>query len=61
MLANSSGRQRQTDTFKAGKGEYFARLVTPRECARLMGADDFVIQAPLNQALFVLETRCVFR
>ena len=44
-----SGRQ---ILFKAGKGKYFARLLTPRECARLMGADEFKIEAPLNQALF---------
>jgi len=29
-----------------------ARLLTPRECARLMGADDYKISVPLNQALF---------
>lgn len=44
-----SGRQ---ILFKAGYGKYAARLLTPRECARLMGADDFVIQATPNQALF---------
>jgi DNA (cytosine-5)-methyltransferase 1 len=44
-----SGRQ---ILFKAGKGKYFARLLTPRECARLMGADKFTIDVPLNQALF---------
>ena len=33
-------------------GCYFARLLTPRECARLMGADDYRIIAPANQALF---------
>jgi len=44
-----SGRQ---ILFKAGKGQYFARLLTPRECARLMGADDFKITVPVNQALF---------
>jgi DNA (cytosine-5)-methyltransferase 1 len=44
-----SGRQ---ILFKAGKGKYFARLLTPRECARLMGADDFIIEGTLNQALF---------
>jgi DNA (cytosine-5)-methyltransferase 1 len=44
-----SGRQ---ILFKAGKGEYKARLLTPRECARLMGVDDFIIKVPLNQALF---------
>lgn len=44
-----SGRQ---ILFKAGKGEYHVRLLTPRECARLMGANDFKITVPLNQALF---------
>jgi len=44
-----SGRQ---ILFKAGKGRYFARLFTPRECACLMGADDYKISAPANQALF---------
>ena len=43
-----SGRQ---ILFKAGYGRYFARLLTPRECARLMGADDFTIDVPQNQAL----------
>ena len=44
-----SGRQ---ILFRAGKGEYAARLLTPRECARLMGADDYQISVSLNQALF---------
>ena len=44
-----SGRQ---ILVQAGYGEVKARLLTPRECARLMGADDFVINVPLNQALF---------
>lgn len=44
-----SGRQ---ILFCAGRGEFRVRLVTPRECARLMGADDFKISATLNQALF---------
>jgi DNA (cytosine-5)-methyltransferase 1 len=44
-----SGRQ---ILFAAGKGRFAVRLLTPRECARLMGADDFVINVPLNQALF---------
>ena len=37
---------------KAGRGKTMVRLLTPRECARLMGADEFAIDAPLNQALF---------
>jgi len=44
-----SGRQ---ILFKAGYGRCFARLVTPRECARLMGAHGYRITVPLNQALF---------
>ena len=44
-----SGRQ---ILFCAGRGEFRVRLVAPRECARLMGADDFKISATLNQALF---------
>tara|TARA_Y100001934_G_C12352165_1_gene775978 strand:+ start:328 stop:1569 length:1242 start_codon:yes stop_codon:yes gene_type:complete len=44
-----SGRQ---ILFKAGFGRYQVRLLTPRECARLMGADDYQISVPLNQALF---------
>lgn len=44
-----SGRQ---ILFMAGKGRYAVRLLTPRECARLMGADDYKITVPLNQALF---------
>jgi DNA (cytosine-5)-methyltransferase 1 len=44
-----SGRQ---ILFAAGNGRFAVRLLTPRECARLMGADDFKIKVPLNQALF---------
>lgn len=44
-----SGRQ---ILFKAGHGKYFTRLLTPRECSRLMGADGYHIEVPSNQALF---------
>lgn len=44
-----SGRQ---ILFVAGMGKFRVRLLTARECARLMGADDFPIACPLNQALF---------
>lgn len=46
-----SGRQ---ILFKAGLGEYQARLLTARECATLMGAEEFHIseEIRLNQALF---------
>ena len=38
----------------ASGGKYSVRLLTPRECARLMGADDFRIdrKLSLNKALF---------
>lgn len=45
-----SGRQ---ILFAAGQGYYQARLLTPRECARLQGVPDtYQIDVPLNQALF---------
>lgn len=44
-----SGRQ---ILFAAGNGRFAVRLLSPRECARLMGAEGFKIRAPLNQALF---------
>ncbi len=44
-----SGRQ---ILFKAGRGKYLVRLLTSRECARLMGANEYAIAASLNQALF---------
>jgi DNA (cytosine-5)-methyltransferase 1 len=44
-----SGRQ---ILFVAGRGRFSVRLLTPRECARLMGAENFVVKVPLNPALF---------
>ncbi len=44
-----SGRQ---ILFAAGQGSYRVRLLTPRECARLMGAGDYRLVGSLNQALF---------
>jgi DNA (cytosine-5)-methyltransferase 1 len=46
-----SGRQ---ILFKAGKGRYQVRLLTPRECARLQGVPDEAYQITVrdNQALF---------
>jgi len=35
-----------------GKGQIKIRLLSPRECARLMGADDYAISGNINQALF---------
>ncbi len=44
-----SGRQ---ILFAAGNNKFAVRLLTPRECARLMGADGFTITVPSNKALF---------
>lgn len=44
-----SGRQ---ILLEAGQGQVRVRLLTPRECARLMGADGFTINVTLNKALF---------
>jgi DNA (cytosine-5)-methyltransferase 1 len=44
-----SGRQ---ILVKAGFGKVQVRLITPRECAMMMGAKDYAIKVPLNQALF---------
>lgn len=38
--------------FRAGYGRYHSRLLTGRECARLMGAGDYRFDVPANQALF---------
>ena len=38
--------------FKAGYGTYSARLITPTECARLMGAENYHITVSRDQALF---------
>lgn len=44
-----SGRQ---ILVQAGRGKICVRLLTGAECARLMGADGFRLDVPLNQALF---------
>lgn len=46
-----SGRQ---ILFSGGRGKYRVRLITPRECAKLMGAYDYTLPKTLNlnQALF---------
>lgn len=38
--------------FAAGRGRYRARLLTPLECARLMGAGEFRITGSVTRALF---------
>ncbi len=51
-LRTPKGGSARQILFKAGYGRYKARLLTPRECARLMGAGDFRITVKGNQALF---------
>lgn len=53
-LRTPKGGSARQILFCAGKGSYAVRLLTPRECARLMGAPDFRIdpERSLNQALF---------
>ena len=41
----------------AGKGRFYVRLLTPRECARLMGVDDFRAEGPLEPGALRLR-RC---
>lgn len=51
-LRTPKGGSAKQILFKAGFGKYAARLLTPRECARLMGADDYNIKVPDNQAYY---------
>jgi DNA (cytosine-5)-methyltransferase 1 len=50
-LRTPKGGSAKQILFKAGRGQYFARLITPREAARLMGADDYNITVSGDQAL----------
>ena len=53
-LRTPKGGSARQILFRASNGKYAARLLTPRECARLMGADDIKIpaSASVNKALF---------
>ena len=51
-LRTPKGGSAKQILFKAGFGEYYARLLTPREAARLMGADEYPLPDSLDQALF---------
>jgi DNA (cytosine-5)-methyltransferase 1 len=51
-LRTPRGGSARQIVFKAGYGKYWCRLLTARECARLMGADDYKIDTRQNQALF---------
>lgn len=51
-LRTPKGGSARQILFVAGRGSYRVRLLTAREHARLMGADDFKMDCPLNQAIF---------
>jgi DNA (cytosine-5)-methyltransferase 1 len=52
-LRTPKGGSAKQILIQAGYKRVKARLLTPRECARLMGADDFELTGiPLDQALF---------
>ena len=48
----ANGKLFYQDTNTKDLTPILTRLLTPRECARLMGAGEFMINVPLNQALF---------
>jgi DNA (cytosine-5)-methyltransferase 1 len=51
-LRTPKGGSARQILLEVGKGEINIRLLTPRECARLMGADSFNITGTPNEALF---------
>lgn len=51
-LRTPKGGSAKQIVLEVGKGEINIRHLTPRECARLMGADDFKISGTSNEALF---------
>lgn len=51
-LRTPKGGSAKQIIFRAGYGRYYARLLTAREAARLMGAGDYNITVGLDQALF---------
>lgn len=51
-LRTPAGGSAKQILFKAGYNQHFARLLTPRECARLMGIGEYSITVPFDQALF---------
>lgn len=51
-LRTPKGGSARQILLRVGKGEIDVRLLSPRECARLMGADEYHISGNINQALF---------
>jgi len=51
-LRTARGGSSKQALVEAGGGEARVRWLSPRECARLMGADDYTLAGTRNQALF---------
>lgn len=51
-LRTPKGGSAKQILFKAGFGQYHTRLLSPREVARLMGADEYNLPETLDQAYF---------
>ncbi len=51
-LRTPKGGSARQILLRVGKGKIDIRLLSPRECARLMGADAYHISGNINQALF---------
>lgn len=51
-LRTPKGGSARQILLQVGKGQINIRLLTPRECARLMGADNFNLSGTVNEALF---------
>jgi DNA (cytosine-5)-methyltransferase 1 len=51
-LRTPKGGSARQILLQVGKGKINVRLLTPRECARLMGADNFNLSGTANEALF---------
>jgi DNA (cytosine-5)-methyltransferase 1 len=51
-LRTPKGGSARQILIQIGKGEINVRLLTPKECARLMGADDFKLSGTANESLF---------
>lgn len=51
-LRTPKGGSARQILLQVGKGEVNVRLITPRECARLMGAGNYTLSGTTNEALF---------
>lgn len=51
-LRTPKGGSARQILLRVGRGQIRIRFVSPRECARLMGADNFTLSGNFNQSLF---------